>query len=90
MSLAVAGYPATAMPGVLLATTGSVPGATIVRTLGYVADDGRSHIDPIDGLRASIEKMGANAVVGLRWTESDGAGRPMVYGTAVMIESVDG
>jgi uncharacterized protein YbjQ (UPF0145 family) len=73
---------------VLLATTETVAGARVVRTLGYVEGSGMLQ------LTESAQALGANAVLGLRWAmteEVEGVGpESFAYGTAVVIETEAG
>lgn len=72
----------------LLATTETVIGARVVRTLGYTDGDGLLELE------RSAQHLGANAVLGLRWAMveavEDQPGHAFVYGTAVVIEAEAG
>jgi uncharacterized protein YbjQ (UPF0145 family) len=86
----------------LIVTTETVAGYRIVRTLGYVEagwsqyrPGGFGLFAPSVAVPAQINlaevarRMGANAVVGLRWSRAHGL-RELVYRTAVVIEPVAG
>ena len=103
----------------ILATTDTIPGKTIVKTLGLVKGNtirarhvghdikavlkniaggeiseytkmvAESREQSIDRMKEDAEKLGANAIVGLRFTTSSmmqGAAELLAYGTAVIVE----
>ena len=103
----------------ILATTDTIPGKTIIKTLGLVKGNtirarhiGRdimavlkniaggeiseytkmvaeSREQSIDRMKEDAESLGANAVVGMRFTTSSmmqGAAELLAYGTAVIVE----
>jgi uncharacterized protein YbjQ (UPF0145 family) len=76
---------------VLLVTTETVPGRVVRRCLGYV--EGRWDVGERKPafvvLREQAAKLGANAVVALRWgliASGKNQHETFVYGTAVVIE----
>lgn len=106
----------------ILVTTDSIPGKTIIKTLGLVRGNtirarnigkditavfknvvggeildytkmmAESREQAIDRLIEDAEQLGANAVVGLKFTTTSmmqGAAELLVYGTAVVIENAD-
>lgn len=106
----------------ILVTTDSIPGKTIVKTFGLVRGNtirarnigkditavfknmvggeihdytkmmAESREQAIDRLIEDAELLGANAVVGLKFTTTSmmqGAAELLVYGTAVLIENAD-
>lgn len=74
------------MADVLLVTLPTIPGARIVRTAGLVHSSNRRPDQAVEDLQKQAQRMGANAVVDVRWVPSQYHTPGHVYGTAVVIE----
>ncbi len=73
----------------IIATTDAIEGKRVVETLGLVSGGYDFEKDEaLEIMSASAEKLGANAVVGLRFVvrEINGIAELMPYGTAVRIK----
>jgi uncharacterized protein YbjQ (UPF0145 family) len=82
--------PSDAAPSLLMVTTESIAGWTIVRTLSYVEGRHKVHGYAINELLKRAHSLGANAIVAVRWSEGPEEGSMgraashLVYGTAVV------